>query len=58
MRAPLTDPWGNERIGLELSATVDRTEFGLNWNNPLPTGEPALADEVTILTDLQFVRAA
>ena len=58
VRAPLTDPWGNERIGLELSAAVDRTEFGLNWNNPLPTGEPALANEVTILTDLQFVRAA
>ena len=24
-----SDPWGNERIGLELEGTIDRTEFGL-----------------------------
>ena len=23
------DPWGNDRIGLELETTVDRTDFGL-----------------------------
>ena len=56
--APITDAWGNERIGLQLSATVDRTEFGLNWNMPLPTGDQALANTVTILTELQLVKAA
>jgi polyisoprenoid-binding protein YceI len=56
--APMADPYGNERIGLRLTATVDRSEFGLNWNTPLPNGEPALANEVRIVTDLQFVRAA
>jgi len=56
--APITDAWGNERIGLRLSATVDRTEFGLNWNMPLPTGDQALANTVTILTELQLVKAA
>ena len=56
--APIDDPWGNKRLGLELTATVDRTEFGLEWNNPLPSGDLALADEVTILADLQLVRAA
>jgi len=56
--APITDAWGNERIGLRLSATVDRTEFGLNWNMPLPTGDEALANTVTILTELQLVKAA
>jgi hypothetical protein len=30
----------------------------LNWNSPLPTGEPALGNEVTIVTDVQFVKAA
>ena len=34
--APIDDPWGNERLGVELTATVDRTDFGLEWNNPLP----------------------
>ena len=58
VRAPLVDPYGNERIGLQLTATVDRTAFGVSWNNPLPTGEPALADDVTIVSDLQFVKVA
>jgi polyisoprenoid-binding protein YceI len=56
--APMTDPYGNERIGLRLTAAVDRTEFGVSWNNPLPNGGPALANEVRIVTDLQFVRSA
>lgn len=53
----LTDPYGNERLGFTLGATVDRTEFGISWNVPLPTGGPALADEVRIVTELQFVKA-
>jgi polyisoprenoid-binding protein YceI len=55
---PIADPWGNERFGLKLSGTLDRTAFGVNWNNPLPTGEPALADEVELVAELQFVKAA
>jgi polyisoprenoid-binding protein YceI len=55
---PIGDPWGNERFGLKLEARVDRTQFGLNWNNPLPTGEPALANEVRLFADLQLVKAA
>ena len=54
---PITDPWGNERFGLVLETTVDRTAFGLDWNNPLPTGGPALANVVTLTTELQLVRA-
>ena len=54
--APIADPYGNERIGLNLSTKIDRTEFGVDWNNPLPSGEPSLANEVTILAELQFVR--
>jgi polyisoprenoid-binding protein YceI len=54
---PITDPYGNERFGLRLQATIDRTEFGLNWNNPLPSGEPALSNVVRIDADLQLVKA-
>jgi polyisoprenoid-binding protein YceI len=54
---PLTDPYGNERIGLAVSTTVDRTEFGVSWNNPLPGGRPALANEVRIVGELAFVKA-
>jgi polyisoprenoid-binding protein YceI len=55
---PIEDAWGNERLGLQLTATVDRTDFGLNWNMPLPTGDEALANTVTIFAELQLVKAA
>jgi polyisoprenoid-binding protein YceI len=54
--APISDPWGNERIGLNVSTKIDRTDFGINWNNPLPSGEPSLANDVTVLAELQFVK--
>jgi polyisoprenoid-binding protein YceI len=54
---PMTDGFGKERVSLTLSATLDRTAFGINWNMPLPTGQSALSDEVTIDADLQFVKA-
>jgi polyisoprenoid-binding protein YceI len=53
---PAPDPFGGERLGLQLEAKVDRTRFGLSWNNPLPSGDPALANEVTIIVDLQLVK--
>jgi polyisoprenoid-binding protein YceI len=54
---PITDPYGNERIGLKLDGTVDRTKFGINWNNPLPSGEPALANDVSLSAELYLVKA-
>ena len=54
----IKDPWGNERFGLTLETTLDRTVFGLNWNLPLPTGEPALSNEVTLVAELFFVKEA
>jgi polyisoprenoid-binding protein YceI len=54
---PITDPYGNERYGLKLETTIDRTQFGLNWNAPMPDGSNALADEVTLKADLSLVEA-
>ncbi|QEC46680.1 YceI family protein [Baekduia soli] len=52
------DPFGNDRVAFELSATVDRREFGLNWQNPLPSGADSLAWDVTLTVDLQLVKQA
>ena len=46
-----------EKIGVELEAIVDRTEYGLDWNAPLPKGGLALANEVTLQVDLELVAA-
>jgi polyisoprenoid-binding protein YceI len=53
---PFSDPFGNERFGLRLEAKIDRTKFGISWNNPLPSGEHALSNAVTLIADLQFVQ--
>ncbi len=55
---PANDPWGNERIGLELAGTVDRTDFDLNWNAPLPGGGFLLPSEVLLRAYFAAVRAA
>jgi polyisoprenoid-binding protein YceI len=54
---PIADAYGNERIAIKLATTVDRTEFGINWNTPLPTGQLVLANDVRIVGDLYFVKA-
>ena len=51
------DMSGGERIGLRLEATVDRREFGLNWNAPLPKGGFALGNDVTLIVALELVKA-
>src|SRR3989454_6093630 len=55
---PITDYTGNEKLSVKLDTTVDRTEFGVNWNVPLPDGKPALADEVKLSAELFFVKEA
>ena len=57
MSDPITDPYGNERFGLNLKTTIDRTAFGLDWNAELPTGQPALSNDVTLVADLQLVKS-
>lgn len=52
---PAVDHFGANRVGLKLETTIDRTEFDIKWNMPLPSGEPALANEVTLKADLTLV---
>jgi len=46
-----------EKVGIELEAIVDRTEYGLNWNAPLPKGGFALANEVKLVVELELAKA-
>ena len=55
---PIHDPYGGERFGIQLEAKIDRTAFGVSWNNPLPSGDKALSDEVTLIADLQLSKQA
>ena len=52
------DPWGNERIGLELSTTIDRRDFDLKWNQTLPNGNLLVANDVKLLLGVSAVKNA
>ena len=54
--APMADPYGGTRFGLKLETTIDRTLFGVSWNNPLPNGDPALSKDVVLIADLQLAK--
>ena len=53
---PTVDHFGATRVGLKLETTIDRNEFDIKWNMPLPNGEPALGHEVTLKADLTLVQ--
>ena len=53
------DPFGNERIGFEGSATISRKDWGLTWNAPLEAGAGVLvSDKVAISLDVSAIRLA
>jgi polyisoprenoid-binding protein YceI len=57
-QAPSQDAFGNTRAHLQLETVIDRREFGLNWNMPLPSGGDALANDVTLTVDLALIQQA
>lgn len=50
------DPWGNDRAGFELNTTVNRKDFGINWNKALDQGGYLLQDDVKIAINLEAVK--
>jgi polyisoprenoid-binding protein YceI len=52
---PAVDHFGAKRLGLSLTTIVDRTAFDINWNMPLPNGQPALGHDVTLKADLTLI---
>lgn len=45
---PIKDPWGNTRVGLEGKMKLNRKDYGLRYNQLLPTGIAAVSDEVEL----------
>ena len=43
------DPFGNERLGLEGTTTINRKDWGVNWNAALDTGGVLVSEKVTLV---------
>jgi polyisoprenoid-binding protein YceI len=50
------DPFGNQRIGLEGTTTINRKDWGVTWNAPLETGGVLVSEKVTLEFEVSAVR--
>jgi polyisoprenoid-binding protein YceI len=52
---PVEDPFGKVRAGLRLTASIDRRDWGITWQDPLPKGGDVLAYEIELTIELQLI---
>ena len=48
---PAEDPYGNTRLGVEATTTINRKDFGIDFNAPLNTGGVLLSEDIKIIID-------
>jgi polyisoprenoid-binding protein YceI len=52
------DPWGGERAGFSGGTTIDRRQFGLEWNKALETGGVLVGEKVELSLEVEAVKQA
>jgi polyisoprenoid-binding protein YceI len=53
-----TDPWGNERVGLEVTGQLSRADYGMKFNQALGSGNMLVGDKVKLALDISAVKQA
>ena len=53
-----TDPFGNSRVGFTGSVTINRKDYGVNWNAALEAGGVLVSDRVTLEFDVSAIKNA
>ena len=54
----VTDPWGNPRAAAEVAGKVNRTHFGLTWNQVLEAGSLLVGEDIKFNISVQLVEKA
>jgi len=50
------DPWGNDRLGFSATTKINRSDFGLTWNQLLETGGVTVSDQIRITINTELMR--
>jgi polyisoprenoid-binding protein YceI len=50
------DPWGNPRIGLEITGQLSRGDYGMKFNQALGSGNMLVGDKVKLALDISAVK--
>jgi polyisoprenoid-binding protein YceI len=58
VNGPMADPWGKERAGFEVQATLNRKDYGIVWNKALDAGGALLGDDVVVTINLETIAQA
>lgn len=53
---PIQDPFGNTRVGITLTGSISRKEWGLTANPTIEGGGPVIADEVKLEVETEFTK--
>lgn len=53
-----TDPYQNQRIGFEGKTTINRTDWGINFNAALETGGLLVGEKITLEFEISAIRSA
>jgi polyisoprenoid-binding protein YceI len=51
------DPFGNDRIGFEGKAEINRKDWGLEWKAALETGGILVGEKVKLELDISAIRS-
>ena len=51
-----TDPWGNERVGLEVTGQLSRGDYGMKFNQALGSGNMLVGDKIKLALDISAVK--
>lgn len=54
--AAIKDPWGNARVALNATTSVNRQDFGVKWNVNMDGGGVVVGDNVNITIDAELVK--
>ena len=58
VQGTVDDPWGNQRVGVEATGTLNRRDFDLNWDVRTPGGAQLASDDVRLTLHLGAVKSA
>jgi polyisoprenoid-binding protein YceI len=53
-----TDPFGNERLGFAGAVTINRRDYGVNWNAALEAGGFLVSDKVVLEFEISAIKTA
>ena len=53
----IKDPRGNERAGFSTHTTLNRKDYGINWNRALDNGGALLSDDVDVTVNIEAAKS-